>query len=322
MGRELPGELRRLADWQQGVVTGSQAISSGLTRDTVRSKVRHGGWQRLYSGVYATFSGPVPRSAILWAATLRAGPGAMLSYGTAAELCGLADSPSGLIHLTLPASRRAIAIPGAIVHRSRRADHARHPVLAPARTRTEETVLDLAGAAASVDDACAWIARAVGRGLTTPARLQEAMGLRGRMRWRSELSEMLSDDQAGVHSALEHRYLTDVERRHELPRGVRQARVRRGPRTEYRDVLYEDYGVAVELDGRAAHPEERRWADIHRDNAAAADGVLTLRYGWFDVTQRPCWVAAQVARVLSGRGYAESRPCTPACPVGLGPAGP
>jgi hypothetical protein len=59
-----------------------------------------------------------------------------------------------------------------------------------------------------------------------------------------------------VHSALEHRYLRDVERPHRLPRGVRQAPARNadGGRTEYRDVLYEAYLVAVELDGRRPTP--------------------------------------------------------------------
>jgi very-short-patch-repair endonuclease len=106
-----------------------------------------------------------------------------------------------------------------------------------------------------------------------------------------------------------------VEWRHGLPRGRRQVRVKRESRTEYRDVLYEAYGVAVELDGRAAHPGDRRWPDIRRDNAAAADGVLTLRYGWLDVSEHPCLVAAQVARVLQRRGAAGFRACTPACPV-------
>lgn len=316
MGRDLPGELSRMAYWQQGILTGSQAVSGGLTRNIVRSRVRRGSWQRLYSGVYATFSGPVPRPALLWAAVLRAGPDAMLSYGTAAELEGLADTPGREIHLTVPASRRVTSIAGAVVHLSWRTDQARHPTWTPPRTRIEETVLDLADAAPSLDDACAWVVRAVGRGLTNQARLREAMQLRGRLRWRADLAGVLAADQAGVHSALEHRYLTDVERPHNLPRGVRQAQVRRGGRTEYRDVLYDGYDLAVELDGQVAHPGDRRWADICRDNAAAADGILTLRYGWRDVTQRPCQVAAQIVRVLRYRGYSGSLPCTPRCPAG------
>ena len=52
-------------------------------------------------------------------------------------------------------------------------------------------------------------------------------------------------------------------------------------------VLYTEFGVGVETDGAAAHPPEARWRDQHRDNAAHADGIVTLRYSWADVTQRP-----------------------------------
>jgi hypothetical protein len=315
MASELPEEVLRVAGWQQGILTAGQATSGGLTRDVIRSRLRQGRWQRLHAGVYATFSGQVPRSALLWAAVLRAGPDAMLSHATAAELGSLVDRPSELIHLTLPASRRIRPVSGAVVHVSRRAGQARHPTLTPPRTRIEETVLDLADSARNIDEAYGWITRAVGRGLTSQDRLREAMQRRRRLRWRAELAEVLTADWAGVHSALEHWYLHDVERPHTLPRGVRQARVRRGDRIAYRDVLYEDYGVAVELDGRAAHPGDLRWRDIYRDNAAAADGILTLRYGWLDVRQRPCLVAAQVTQVLRRRGYGAARPCAPSCPV-------
>ena len=77
----------------------------------------------------------------------------------------------------------------------------------------------------------------------------------------------------------------------------------RGERTEYRDADYEPLQVGVELDGRAAHPEAARWRDIRRDNANAAGGYVTLRYGWADVTEHPCEVAAEVARVLRLRGW-------------------
>jgi hypothetical protein len=84
--------------------------------------------------------------------------------------------------------------------------------------------------------------------------LRDAMAQRTRMRRRDDLATALVADWDGVHSSLEHRYLRDVERPHALPRGIRQARARRGRRTQYGDVLYDEYAVAVELDGRAAHP--------------------------------------------------------------------
>jgi hypothetical protein len=45
-------------------------------------------WRRLHPGVYAAFSGQPGRDPVLWAAVLRAGPRAILSHETAAELHG------------------------------------------------------------------------------------------------------------------------------------------------------------------------------------------------------------------------------------------
>ena len=151
--------------------------------------------------------------------------------------------------------------------------------------------------------------------MTTQTRLRAAMDRRARLRWRRELAELLTEDAAGLHSILERRYDRDVERTHGLPAGSRQAHVRRDDRSEYRDRQYDAYRVAVELDGQLAHPDDTRWKDIRRDNAAAADGIITLRYGWVDVTCKPWVVAAEVALVLAGRGCTAARPCSANCPV-------
>jgi hypothetical protein len=176
--------------------------------------------------------------------------------------------------------------------------------------------LDLAAAADSLYDVCGWVTRGIGRRLTTEDRLRQAMVLRGKMRWRAELEELLSPAATGVHSPLEWRCHRDVERPHGLPAGTAQARARVGGRTAYRDKLYAKYGIALELDGRLAHPADRRWDDIRRDNAAAANRITTLRYGWIDVATRPCAVAAEITQVLMTRGFTGARPCSPRCPVG------
>lgn len=270
----------------------------------------------MYRGVYATFSGEPNRSAVLWAAVLAAGSGAMLSHQTAAELAGLTDTCSELVHVTIPVDRRVSRAAGTVIHRSARAAAALHPVRLPPQTRVEETVLDLVDRAGTVDDAVGWITRSLGRRLTTQARLRDALAQRPRIRWRRELTELLSPDLVGLASVLEQRYHRGVERPHGLPSATRQARVRRGDATEYRDVLYEEYATCVELDGRLAHPVGTRWRDISRDNATAAGGGVTLRYGWLAVTARPCETAAQVDRALRRRGFPGARPCCPACPVG------
>jgi len=315
MADPLPDVLRDLVARQCGVVSGRQLAQVGVTRHAAKSRVTNGRWQRMHPGVYATFSGEPDRLAVLWAAVLSAGSGAMLSHQTAAELARLTDKPGDLIHVTIPADRRVSKRPGIVVHRSDRAIEALHPVKLPPQTRVEETVLDLAGGARTLDDAAGWVLRAMQRGLTTPRNLACALSQRPRISWRPELTELLTLDADGLHSVLEHRYYRDVERPHALPAGTRQARVRRGSRTEYRDILYEPYCTAVELDGSAAHPADSRWRDIRRDNAAAADGITTLRYGWLDVTARPCQVAAETARVLARHGYAGARPCSADCSV-------
>ena len=110
MPSELPPHLRELAQFQQGILTKGQARQGGLTKDVIRSRVRQGRWQRVHAGVYAMSSGEPGRAAVLWAAVLRAGPGAMLSHHTAAELAALTDAPSMLIHVTIPDSRRIASI--------------------------------------------------------------------------------------------------------------------------------------------------------------------------------------------------------------------
>ena len=112
MPQQLPPEIRELAEFQRGILTTSQAAAGGVPRHVIRTRIRQGSWQRIYPGVYAVSSGEPGHPAALWAAALRAGPGAILSHHSAAELTGLADSPSTPIHITVPAFRRPARIPG------------------------------------------------------------------------------------------------------------------------------------------------------------------------------------------------------------------
>lgn len=313
---ELPPKLSELASLQRGVLSRTQVLAAGLTDDAIVARLRRGSWRRMYPGVYAGFSGEVSREAMLWAAVLYAGPGAALSHQTAAELWGLADAPSSLIHLTVPSHRRASQRPGLVPHLSARALAAAHPSRTPPRTRVEETVIDLWESARSLDSAVGWVTSAIGRRLTTQDKLREAMDARKQVRWRSQLAELLSPGSAGIHSVLEYRYVRNVERPHRFPPGCRQAAARRSGRITYRDTLYEEYQTVVELDGRVGHPGDSRWNDIHRDNAAVTAGLSTLRYGWRDVTMTPCATAAQIADALAKRGYTKARPCSADCPVG------
>ena len=118
MSNDIPPGLDDAARFQAGVVSRQQALRSGMSRSAITSKAKRGRWRQVYLGVYATFSGPVGRNAQLWAAVLYAGKGAQLSHDTAAEVNGLSDRQSRLIHVTIPAGRRVKQPPGVKIHLS------------------------------------------------------------------------------------------------------------------------------------------------------------------------------------------------------------
>jgi Transcriptional regulator, AbiEi antitoxin/AbiEi antitoxin C-terminal domain len=310
---------------QYGVVSRQQALEAGLTAKAIDWRLQSGRWRCLHHGVYATFTGVLPRQAQLWAAVLRAGPEAALSHETAAEIHGLTDETARMIHISVPMEQqpgRCHAIRGVVIHRSRNLVAEWQPPWQLPRTTVEDTVLDLIATAQTFDDAYGWISAATGRRLTTPDLIAKALAGRPRMRWRGWVTAALHDAADGVHSPLERHYVQGVERAHGLPVARRQARHRRGSGTRYLDNLYETYGLCVELDGSAAHPAEGRWRDTHRDNATLVQGPRTLRYGWPDVTAHRCRTAAQVAAVLRRQGWTGTlRRCGPDCTALHAPAG-
>ena len=178
--------------------------------------------------------------------------------------------------------------------------------------------MDLTQAAHTFDEAFHWLSLACGRRHTTAERLRVAVAGRKKVRHRVALLQALAAIAEGAHSNLEYRYVHDVERPHRLPTPLRQARINIGRGHRYLDNLYRDFGVAVELDGQAAHAIQDRWRDVHRDNAVAGLGIITLRYSWADVTERACDVAAEIAIVLRQRGWAgRPRPCGRRCRTAL-----
>jgi len=322
MSNDIPPGLGDAVRFQAGVVSRRQALRSGMSHSAVASKLKSGRWRHVYPGVYATFSGQVGREAQLWAAVLYAGKGAQLSYETAAEVNGLTNRQSPVIHVSIPANRRVSPPDGLEIHLSAYLDvKARFPRGVVPHTLVEETVIDLISAAGSLDEACGWVTAAFGRRLTGEGPLRSTLSARRKLRWRGQLDEMIIAAAGGAHSLLEFRYDRDVERAHGLPPAKRQVPFTKPDGSRgFRDCYYEKFGLVVELDGKQAHPAERRGLDRSRDNDATAGGRSTLRYDWDDVTRHGCRTAAQVARSLASRGWkGQLRPCSPACQAAATP---
>jgi len=78
-----------------------------------------------------------------------------------------------------------------------------------------------------------------------------------------------------------------------------------------------DVRVIFELDGELFHAGARRRADRGKANLAARHEWLLLRYGWGETADNPCQTAAEVAQILTERGWpGRPRRCSPTCPVG------
>ena len=150
-GLEDP-HLRTLIREQHGVLSATQAVSCGLSRETMRRRVLRGLWQRPVPGVYALQSGPPNRLQWLIAAQLYAGEGSVLTGRAALSVYGLeidgpdhGDDPAALnrLHALVP-------------HRMRRQNVARlritRTTMVPKPTRFG--VLRVAPLARSVIDSC------------------------------------------------------------------------------------------------------------------------------------------------------------------------
>jgi hypothetical protein len=314
-----PGEhaAQRLAGQQHGAVASRQLHDLGVPRELVRQRMRAQRWQRAHPGVYVLHTGPLPPLTRVWAALLYAGEVAVASHETAAWLHGLLDTPPDRVHVLVPhGHRHRPSRDGVQVRQSRHLAARRQGMPEPPRTRVEDTVLDLADRTRDAHRVVGLVLTACQRRLTTPARLRRRLGMRPRARWRVLIQELLTDAADGVASPLERRYRDDVERPHGLPSGERNrpGQDSVGSRL-YRDVRYPRWRTVVELDGRAAHPDEGRDGDQLRDGELLADeDARTVRLGWVAVTGQTCRSALVVAGLLRRGGWTgELTPCGPAC---------
>ena len=297
----IPDALSLLAREQDGVITREQAVGHGLSATGVTRLVRDGLWLRVARGVYLT--APIQPSwpALAWAGVLIGGDHARLGGLAAAHLHGLLADPPPEIQVLIPNVQAVPKVAGPWCFlRERPGARRSQSIGSPSRLSVEDTVLDLVcDPDCDARAAAHWLTLAVQSRRTTPKSLLRAAEDRHFLPARAVVLKILADTAAGARSPLELDYLNLVERAHGLPEGTRQ-KSRRG--TEV-DVLYREYALIVELDGRLGHEGIGRFRDMRRDNASTTDGLATLRYGKADVFGSPCEVAVEVARNLALRGW-------------------
>jgi hypothetical protein len=175
--RQVPSpELRRLADWQDGVLTREQALAHQLSPKAVDRLVSDGHWRRLTSGLYLTGAIEPTWRSLVWAGVLIGGDSAQVGGRAAAHLEGLIDQPPATILVLIPHAQR---LPDRSPWLFRRdAGGYRMPGRGdPPRISIADAVLDLC-ARSDAAEVVGWLTSAVQRRLTTPERLRRALDRR------------------------------------------------------------------------------------------------------------------------------------------------
>jgi hypothetical protein len=283
-----------LAGRQFGRVATWQVARLQIARQSVSRWVRDGYlFPSRFPGVYAVGHDAPSVEGDLAAALLYAGPGAMLSHGTAAWWWGLIDRPPTTIHISTP--RRCRSRRGMKVHQRRdleRTWHNRLPV-----TTVAQTALDFA-ATASLNQVRKLLATAEYHpGLNV--RAVEALlgpGRPGSTKLRTALKRH-QPRLAFTESPHEVAFFTICER-FGLP--LPEPNVRIGGWKL--DFFWREEGVVVEIDPYGNHHTPAQVdRDRRKDLAMRARGLVVNRYSRDQLEQTPDAVGADVAATLAGR---------------------
>lgn len=294
----------RRADEQAAVLSRPQLYAAGYNRWEVRAELRAGRWRRTGPQTVCLVTGPLTRAAAEWVAVLEGGPRAFLDGTSALVSAGLKKYDDETIRVSVPRGARVRRVAGVDVRQTRRWDpEDLHP--GPGVPRSRPAVAAVRGAlwARSDKQAALVLTMTVQQGLATAEQLGvEALRIR-RDRRRRLLHAVLLDLLRGVRSLGEAEFARECRRRG-LPEPTRQV-VRRGPNGRYYlDVVWEEWGLVVEIDGIHHEWAQNVVADALRHNDVTLDHATVLRLPLlgFRVAREEFFV--QIERALRAGGYA------------------
>lgn len=293
--------VRQLAAQQEGLVSRVQAYAAGVTRAEIRANVRARRWRRVGSQCVALATGPLTDVGKLWAAVFEAGPRAQLDGESSLIASGLTGYRSTRIRVSVPRGARVRRARGLDIRQTRRWDADDRVAAGVPRTSTAVAAVRAALWAASDRQAALLLTMSVQQHLTTPEELGIAALRIKRDRRRRLLHEVVLDLAGGVRSLGELDFARECRNRG-LPEPSRQA-VRRGRDGRYYlDVAWEEWGVAVEIDGI-----HHSWAlhvvgDALRQNDIALQDTVVLRLPLLGFRVARESFFAQIVQALAARG--------------------
>ncbi len=263
-----------MATIQHGVVARRQLLELGLSAQAIQHRIEKGRLHRVERGVYAVGRPELGCHGRWMAAVLGCGPGAALSYGSAAALWGFERERRGAIEVSVPIStpRRHGDV---LVYR--RPNLLRAEVVVRDGILVTSLVRTLTDIAARLDRAD--LERAVNEadrlGLIDPETLLEEITLHPGKRGVGRLRDLLSERSFRLtDSELERRFLRLVLEAG-LPMPLTQQRLN-GFRVDF---VWPDLKLVVETDGLRYHRTASQQTKDHlRDQAHLAAGFTPLRF--------------------------------------------
>lgn len=283
----------------QAVRTWTALIKAGHTGAGIRAQLNARRWQRCGHAI-VLHNGPLTRLQHFAVARVHAGPRAIFTAFTAAELHGLTGWTRPEPHVLMPrGARRLHTCPTSLViHRTRDWDDVRSARQVHALA---DALVIAASSFLSPRPACGLLAAAVQQRLVRSADLRRALTVAIRTRHRAVLLAGVADIAQGADALSEIDFVR-LCRRFGLPQPMQQV-VRRvsGGRRRYLDATWRRRDgrlVVVEIDG-ALHLNARNWWDDQdRQNEIALGDALILRFPSVVVRTDPQRVADQLRRAL------------------------
>ncbi len=290
--------LLTLAESQAGMLTRAQLRAAGISHAVVRGRLVSQ-WRAVLPGVVQLSRAPLDEHARYLAATLMAGPEAVITGVAAARLLGLtsAGTPQ-VVDLLVPAHRAPRTASFVRVCRTHRMPHARRqlgplPVALPARA-----VADACRTSADTRFAEALVIEAVQRRTTTLTLLHDELYAGPRQR-SAVLRAGIAAAATGAWSVAEHDLVRVVGRSTVLPTPVLNPRLvgPDGGQLPTPDLWFDDVGLAVQVHSHAYHADGDAWTrTVRADSALAEAGVTRVALTPREIRTAPDEVLARLER--------------------------
>lgn len=293
--------LLALADVQEGMLTRAQLRAAGVSDAVVRGRLVSQ-WRAVPPGVVRLSRAPLDEHARYLAATLMAGPDAVITGIAGARLHGLTNAGTPeVVDLLVPARRAPRRAAFVRVSRTRRMPHARRqlgplPVALPARA-----VADACRASTDARFAEALVIEAVQRRATTLTLLHDELYAGPRQR-SATLRAGIAAAATGAWSVAEHDLVRLVRRSAVLPTPLLNPELvgPDGVRLPTPDLWFDDVGLAVQVHSHAYHAyhaDGDAWTQtVRADSALAEAGVIRIALTPREVRASPDDVLARLER--------------------------